>query len=214
MPDENKWASFVRAHRLAQNLNQGEFAQLMGVSQQTVSRWESGGQIPDLAIQDKLRHQLQATALGSIAFWKHRVSSSHGHEVLIDRDVTVLAASRRAVELFQAGAATIDGIKLPDLLPSTEIPDHGPMGLTSINQFREIGFFDGLVRSIRLDAEWHLEVGSCACRTDVWPILTSEQTIIGQFVGAPTPIAKDAGGFMGIRVRRADVRLNRDRDNE
>lgn len=213
MFQDSKWASFVRAHRLAQNLNQGEFAKALGVSQQTVSRWESGGQIPDASIQNRLKEQLRSTALGSTDSWRHRVGHSSGHEVLIDRNLTVLAASTNAARLLGGASGQVDGMSFPDLLPDTEIPA-APMGLSSIRQLRDLGFFDGLIRSIRLDMEWHLKSGSCACKTDVWPILTSEQVIIGQFSGMPHPINPDSSGFKGVRVKQVDVRLNKDMQDE
>lgn len=214
MSEDSKWASFVRAHRLAQNLNQGEFAKAFGVSQQTVSRWESGGQIPDESIQDRLRGQLRGTALGSTAYWKHRVGHASGHEVLLDRSLIVLAASKKAVRLFRGERASIEGLAFPDVLPETDVPNAAAMGMTSIHQLRDIGFFDGLIRSIRLDMDWHVPSGSCACKTDVWPILTSEQVIIGHFSGLPAVIAADASGFKGIRVKQVDVRLNKDMPDE
>jgi transcriptional regulator with XRE-family HTH domain len=211
MPDKSRWASFVRAHRLSQNLNQAQFAQVMGVSQQTVSRWESGAQLPDIAIQDKLRSQLQTTALGSLAFWKRRVAASQGHDVLIARDLTILAASGKADRLLGPGNQGIVGRSFPDLLPEAEIGVRNSNGLNSIRQFSEIGFFDGLIRSIRLVMEWHVPQGSCACKTDVWPVLTSDQTIVGQFSGSPVAIPPDARGFSGIRVLDIDIQLNKDK---
>ena len=212
MSEESKWASFVRAHRLAMNLNQGQFAQDMGVSQQTVSRWESGAQIPDQSIQAKLKDRLRATALGSTAFWKYRVALSRGFEMLIDRDMTVLSASKKAAALLLSDH--VEGAKLSGLLPERDIAQSPNPGLNSLEGFRDIGFFDGLIRSVRLDMEWHAASGSCACKTDFWPVLTSEQTIIGQFSGMPRPVPADPTGFKGIRVKHVDVRLNKDEVND
>ena len=213
MLDSNKWASFVRAHRLSQNLNQAGFAKVMGVSQQTVSRWESGTQVPEAPMQDKLKAQLRVTALNSIAFWKHRVANATSIDVLIASDMTVIAASHRAKLLFAQGAE-MAGTKFQDLIPHHEIKSGEGGKIHSIEQLREIGFFDGLIRSIRLEMEWHLQSGSCACNTDLWPVMTSDQTIVGHFIGAPVPIPADESGFRGIRVKKTDVRLNRDNHDD
>jgi transcriptional regulator with XRE-family HTH domain len=210
MSESSKWASFVRAHRIAQNQNQQEFAKALGVSQQTISRWESGGQTPDPSIQEQLKRQLSATALGSTAFWKHRVRESVGLEVLVDRDMVVLAMSKGAKLLLIGDQDASEGETLIAMLPKTEAVKDLNEETASLGQFQNMGFFDGLVRSVRVDAEWHLHVGSFLCKTDVWPILTSEQTIIGQFSGTPTPIGTDPSGFLGVRVKRVDVRLNKD----
>lgn len=213
MPDDSKWAGFVRAHRLAKHMNQSAFADSLGVSQQTVSRWESGSQIPDTSIQARLKQQLRTTALGSTAFWKHRVTHSVGHEVLIDRNLMVMAASAKAAALMSSDGS-ITGASFADVLPDQSFTGDTPSAVNSLKQFREMGFFDGLIRSIRLETEWHVALGSCLCKTDVWPILTSEQTIIGQFTGTPVPISPDLQGLKGVRVLRVDVRLNKDAQNE
>jgi transcriptional regulator with XRE-family HTH domain len=207
--DDNKWAGFVRAHRLAKNMNQGAFAQLLGVSQQTVSRWESGSQIPEPPMQLKLRSMLSVTALNSLAFWRHRVSNAAGLDVLIASDLTVLAASRRAAGLLADGQ-DMAGRSFPEFLPRHEMAASDDLRLRSIEQFREIGFFDGLIRSMRLDMEWHVPKGSCACKTDVWPVMTSDQVIVGHFSGTPVPIPEPGDGFQGIRVKNVAIRLNKD----
>lgn len=210
MSEHSKWASFVRAHRLSKNLNQGEFARVMQVSQQTVSRWESGAQTPDPAIQDVLRKQLRITALNSLAFWKHRVSAARTHDLLIARDMSILAASKSALQLFQGDGLAIIGSRLTEVLPYSKMAVPHPPPMNSIEQLRDIGFFDGLIRSVRLSAEWHMQSGSCACNSDIWPILTSEQTILGHISGAPTPIPADPNEWRGIRVQSVDIRLNKD----
>jgi transcriptional regulator with XRE-family HTH domain len=211
--DESKWASYVRAHRLSQNLNQSQFAKMIGVSQQTVSSWESGGQIPEPAIQEKLRGHLRVTALNSLAYWRHRVTHAAGFDVLVAGDLTVLAASRRALRVFGVDEAPA-GVRLPHIVPQHEIGSSVTANMTSLESFIEIGFFDGLIRSIRLDMDWHVPSGSCACKTDVWPVMTSEQSIVGHLSGAPSPIPPDAGGFRGIRVKHVTVRLNKDVPDE
>ncbi len=52
------WSSLSRRLRLLRELTQSEFAQHMGIDQATVSRWESGKQIPGLLHQRCIRDEL------------------------------------------------------------------------------------------------------------------------------------------------------------
>lgn len=54
------WTTLVRQFRLSRGLNQAELAELCGVGQPTVSRWECGKQIPDRRTRTRLRAVLHA----------------------------------------------------------------------------------------------------------------------------------------------------------
>lgn len=49
------WPSFVRRYRLRHGLSQVHLAELMGVAQRTISRWERGEDRPSIAQQKRLR---------------------------------------------------------------------------------------------------------------------------------------------------------------
>lgn len=49
------WARLIRDFRLMRGIKQAAFAEFMGVDQATVSRWETGRQIPELGTQMRLR---------------------------------------------------------------------------------------------------------------------------------------------------------------
>jgi transcriptional regulator with XRE-family HTH domain len=57
MPDTtpDRWREFVRRYRLRHGLTQARLADLIGVSQRTVSRWELGQDRPGLEQQRRLR---------------------------------------------------------------------------------------------------------------------------------------------------------------
>ncbi|MCP4781252.1 MAG: helix-turn-helix transcriptional regulator [Hyphomicrobium sp.] len=55
---DSVWPKLVRRLRLSLGLNQSTLAAMLRVDQATVSRWESGGQIPAFAIQFRLRDML------------------------------------------------------------------------------------------------------------------------------------------------------------
>ena len=54
------WTSLIRQFRLSRGMNQAELAELCGVGQPTVSRWECGKQIPDRRTRTRLRALLRA----------------------------------------------------------------------------------------------------------------------------------------------------------
>lgn len=49
------WGAFVRRYRVRHGLSQVHMAQLMGVAQRTISRWERGEDSPSVAQQKRLR---------------------------------------------------------------------------------------------------------------------------------------------------------------
>ena len=66
MPDSRQLGRSLRVWRSVRRLKQQAVAQLMGVSQTTVSRWESGQAAPTLDEQQRLR-ALMAARLDSAA---------------------------------------------------------------------------------------------------------------------------------------------------
>ena len=54
------WTNLIKQFRSSRSLNQAELAELCGVRQATVSRWESGKHIPDRATRNRLRAILRA----------------------------------------------------------------------------------------------------------------------------------------------------------
>jgi len=52
------WPALVRRIRLLSSLKQSDLADLLGVEQATVSRWERGIHIPDIALQKRMRDMM------------------------------------------------------------------------------------------------------------------------------------------------------------
>ena len=55
--DQQKIGEFLKALRKEKNLTQEELADKMNVSRRTVSRWETGSNLPDLSILVELADQ-------------------------------------------------------------------------------------------------------------------------------------------------------------
>ena len=70
-----KWTHLVKQFRLSRGLNQSGMAELCGVQQATVSRWESGKHFPDRATRNRLKailsvqdSKLDQTIIGSVRY--------------------------------------------------------------------------------------------------------------------------------------------------
>lgn len=65
--DQAKIGSFIQISRKQANLTQKELAEKLGVSNKLVSKWETGGGIPDIALWDSLCNVLNVTVNELIA---------------------------------------------------------------------------------------------------------------------------------------------------
>ena len=104
----------LRQMRLLRGIKQTHFAQLMGVNQATVSRWERG-QLPLSAAQQAMAHRLLAAACDSTqdAALKRLVESSTRKVHLVcDRTHRLLAASQSRQAEWRADAAECMGRSL------------------------------------------------------------------------------------------------------
>jgi DNA-binding XRE family transcriptional regulator len=59
MSNHNPWPTLLREYRKRQGLKQEALAYLLGVHQSSVSRWESGGDVPSIGQQKRLRDMLR-----------------------------------------------------------------------------------------------------------------------------------------------------------
>jgi transcriptional regulator with XRE-family HTH domain len=69
------WISLIKQFRLSRGLNQAGMAELCGVQQATISRWESGKHFPDRATRNRLRailcvqdSKLDQAIIGSVRY--------------------------------------------------------------------------------------------------------------------------------------------------
>ena len=87
-----------RARRAAQ-MKQADLAMRMGVDQTTVSRWESGAQQPDSALQQQILSLFAIPASNDFAL-KRLVQSSHDSVHLVDEasHICLAYSDKRALE--------------------------------------------------------------------------------------------------------------------
>ncbi len=102
------WASFIKAFRDNQELSQKDAAKLLGVSQPTLSRWESGRQVPDMRTRRRIQRLVDAHAGLRGRLVGEVVARSLCAQALLDESLRIRAVSERFAELFDSDAAQLE----------------------------------------------------------------------------------------------------------
>lgn len=170
----NYWASFVYSYRNLHGLTQEQLSTRLGVSQQTVSRWEAGQQVPDPRSQAVLREVLGEADLNSKKNWIERVRRASGFEVLIDRNINLLSVSETAAGWADRPAEQILGKPYAKFLPADR-PRH-------VEKAAAEGFFDGAISRMYSDTVINLGHATHHVQTDTWPVMTSDAGVLMHMV--------------------------------
>ena len=91
-----RWTDFpagLRRVRVSSGLTQSDLADMLNVDQATISRWERGAQMPDSAMQNRLRDLLFRGRAISDARLVHFVRSSQGLLALLSAEGKFVAIS-------------------------------------------------------------------------------------------------------------------------
>ncbi len=155
------WGSEIRHFRRLRAIKQTTLAEMLGVDQATVSRWEGNRQTPDLGMQRRLQALMHGDGAHDEILLRHWVGTAIGDTALLD-------ASRNLV-VGSASFLARHGIEVP-----------APPGLPATRMFSEEldrawrhaaehGFFEGDVASVTVIGRVHLLSGdgTLACRS-VW----------------------------------------------
>jgi len=100
------WSSVLIEIRKTKSWNQTELAKALGVSRETVSRWELGLKYPTLENQIRIGELASSLNVASVFGITQIVNISPFPMILTDRDGFVLAASKSSG--FTAGRTVID----------------------------------------------------------------------------------------------------------
>lgn len=146
------WGTTVKALRLRQGLKQAALAEMLGLDQATVSRWERGASTPTVAVQRQVRRKLEEIS-GDVPVLQdvfERVVSSPYRVLISDvGSFKTVAASDSALEYFGLG----------DSYPDYDWEQHSP---TSQQKF----VYDVLVKQQKMfsDPTIHFVESSLALR--------------------------------------------------
>jgi transcriptional regulator with XRE-family HTH domain len=148
---DTDWAAQLRRFRRLRAIKQVALAEMLGVDQATISRWESGRQIPDLGIQRRLRALMQGAGSRDEVLIGHWVGAAVGNSLLVDAAKAMRAASLEFRRLH--------GLRGADLRGHSAAPIFGEELEALWWQTVERGFFEGEIASITIVSRFHLLSG-------------------------------------------------------
>ncbi|HAH08950.1 MAG TPA: hypothetical protein DCL54_17055 [Alphaproteobacteria bacterium] len=195
MRDERVWRDLLIAYRKKHSLTQSELADRLAVSQQTVSRWESGKQFPDAETQASLRPIIGLLDLSTRESWINRVSLSAGREHLFERGWRFIANSQKILE--------IGGIPAAELVGHTAY--EFPIFQSVLPRVDEAGLFDGQAKLVRIVAEFHFATRSAGRRIDLWPIVTCTDEILVHAIAHPFAVKRLPDTVPATTVKEIDI---------
>lgn len=88
----------IRRLRVVRGMTQRQLAGLIGVTQASVSRWESGIDRPEMPHQKAIRDLLQTGAPSAERMLVHRIRTSPNPEMVMTRDLIVVASSDAMIQ--------------------------------------------------------------------------------------------------------------------
>jgi len=100
------WSSLLLQIRKKNNWNQSHLADQLGVSRETVSRWESGSKYPSIEQQSKIGTMAESLNIASVYGIARVVFMSPFPMILTDKDDVVIAASQTSG--FQTGMTVLE----------------------------------------------------------------------------------------------------------
>lgn len=171
------WYDLIKRYRRVNGLTQAVFAELVGVEQATVSRWERCFHEPDLHMQRRLRELICLKSVASDQMFFHRVRGALSATKLADCRGRNHAASRLA--------AILHGIEPATLQTFDYTPLHTEILRCQWRAAYQLGFFNGDVASIRVFNPWQPACGGALryCEGNWTPVLLShgEVMLISEF---------------------------------
>jgi DNA-binding XRE family transcriptional regulator len=167
------WADLIKRFRASRGLNQMALAELCGVQQATVSRWETGRHIPDLATRNRFRAMLRAQDSKSDRAIVQAVRYAHTCAGLTLPDPQrVIEASFGGCRL--QGATRADMIKIP-LRDWFMHVNRAPMDHATLKSLRN---GDVLALHITMEAPIFKTGGKLPVATALTPLWLSDGTFV------------------------------------
>jgi transcriptional regulator with XRE-family HTH domain len=92
-PTSDYWGMLIRSLRVSQQLSQLQLAEVLGVDQTTISRWERGLSKPQYNLRKALHGLARDAGLATLGDLTNIVNFSPFPMILVDRSKEVIAAS-------------------------------------------------------------------------------------------------------------------------
>lgn len=120
-----EWAASIRRLRQSNGWKQAVLAELLGVDQATVSRWERGLQTPEVTMRRKLVELMRSRVPEMDRLPLVSIQTSPNPAIAFDRSLRVLALSAPAADLLAIEGETLAGAALSsDFQRALERADH------------------------------------------------------------------------------------------
>lgn len=189
------WRDRIVGFRKKHALTQADAAERLKVSQQTISRWESGKQEPDPSAQAILREHLGMVSMTLRESWIQRVNLSSGRDYLFERGWRCIALSKRIEEAESFIEPSVIGKSLFDI----------PLYMPLKPILEPCGLFDGDTNLVRLKLEFHLPGGSAGRIFDLWPVLTGTDEVLVHGMAYPfAPVLQDSSQS-GLKIVETQI---------
>jgi transcriptional regulator with XRE-family HTH domain len=140
------WRGHLRRYRRSRGLTQAALAEILGVEQATVSRWECETHEPELNIQRRLRDMIFGRGPGSDYFIYNTVVNSPFAVKLATKQARNIAASKVAADLHGVMTARLGNADYRPLF--TEELEHNWARAV------DMGFFLGELISVQVYNHW------------------------------------------------------------
>ncbi|MCY1315164.1 Helix-turn-helix domain protein [compost metagenome] len=166
------WRGQLRRYRKARGFTQAALAELLGVEQATVSRWECGTHEPELGVQRRLRDMIYGRGPGSDHFIYSSVSHSPFAVKLATKSAKNIAASRLAADFHGVVASSLGSADYRPFF-TEELESNWGRAV-------EMGFFAGELISVQVYNRWMPLCGSPAkaCMSYWTPARLSDGEIV------------------------------------
>lgn len=199
--DTEEWGPQIRRFRRLRAIKQNALAEQLGVDQATVSRWESGRQVPDLGMQRRLRALMRGAEPRDEVLLKHWIDTALGYTMLTDAERTIVAASPSFCVLHEVAASEVVGMSaVPIFTDELErlwwfAVEHGFFdaeiaSVTVVSRFNTLSDKRSHVGAISVWTPVHLTTGEVLCRSDRISLSDEEFARARDQNGGPIRIVK------------------------
>lgn len=136
-----KWSDSITQYRRLRGLKQAALAEVLGVSQSAVSRWERGLDVPTPKAQRQMRGLMAAPISAREGGWLRTLVRQSRVSGLLDAELRVREISDELLRIMQIERSDIVG-----RTPYEFVADEGE----ALRNLQADGFFDGAMPACRL----------------------------------------------------------------